>query len=133
MQDLYNNIMLTKPNTQTAETLNRAIEFDCPFEVHEDGTVTSAYGLYAPADVYWIEDTNGSGDIGMDNSSWDPLYGYSSQYMYRGPVMHPSEYLGGRMAQEMLDNPGIYVVTAVTCFTDDDDDIAGWIAMEYVG
>lgn len=132
MQDLYNNTMLTKPNTQTAETLNRAIEFDCPFEVHDDGTVTSAHGLYAPADVYWIEDTNGIGDIEMDNSSWYPLYGFSSQYNYPGPVMHPSEYVGGRMAQEMLDNPGVYVVTAVTCLTDDDD-IAGWIALEYVG
>ena len=133
MQDLYNNIMLTKPNTQTAETLNRAIEFDCPFEVHDDGTVTSAHGLYAPG-VYYLEDTNNNGDVEIEDDRWYPLYGYSSQYMYRGPIMHPSEYVGGRMAQEMLDNPGIYVVPAVTCFTDDDDDdIAGWIAMEYVG
>ena len=121
--------------TETAATLDQAIDFDCPFEVHEDGTVTKVTDLYAP-EVYYLEDTNNNGDVEVDNDRWYPLYGYSSQHMYRGPIMHPSESVGGRMAQELLDNPGIYVVTTVMCFMDEDDDdydIAGWIVLELVG
>jgi hypothetical protein len=64
---------------------------------------------------------------------WELLDGYSGQYGYGGPIMHPSEYVGGDLERDILAEPGVYVVTTVACLgpdeSDDQDgpDIAGWV------
>lgn len=116
----------------TADNLNDVLGFDTgAIEVHEDGTVTDA-DAYAP-ELYMEVDADGQ-SIHADDSDlhgqashagWELLTGWTGQSGYRGPVMHASEYLGGRLAEYILETPGIY--TAVVVETDDDsEDAAGW-------
>lgn len=77
--------------------------------------------LYAPELI-------GVGDSELQaqahNSGWNLLTGYTGQCGYNGPVMHPSEYIGGGMERDILANPGWYVVTAV--MGDEDYEPYGW-------
>jgi len=106
----------------TPEILNSLMEFYHVIQVHEDGSVTEPSGKYAP-DVF---------DGKCYPSTWSLLNGWSGQYGYSGPVMHPSEFIGGAMARYILDTPGYYV--AVVCYSDDGDpenwedgpDVDGW-------
>ena len=99
--------MLHLPTTvaaiRDADALNSIMEFDCPITVHEDGTVTHAPdSVYAP-DLY---------DDELSGDGWDLMDGYSGQYGYSGPIMHPSEFIGGGMARDILSEPGTYVAVA---------------------
>jgi hypothetical protein len=62
---------------------------------------------------------------------WDGLMtGYTGQYGYNGPVMHESEYIGGRLSESILALPGWYVAVVVYSATEeqgpDGEDVAGW-------
>lgn len=104
----------------TTETLNDVMEFDHVIVVHEDGTVSDAENVYAP-DIRMEVDADGqhlhaddSDIIGQaEREGWELLRGYTGQHGYRGPVMHASEYIGGRMAEDILEEPGTYVVVIV--------------------
>jgi hypothetical protein len=81
------------------EELKDRMEFDHVIEVHRDGTVTDAEGQFAP-------------DL-MDDQIQSPEWtffsaGYTGQYSYNGPIMHDSEYIGGRLEADILANPGYY-------------------------
>lgn|ERR1039458_812135 len=107
--------------TNVAQSLNERMDFDCPVQVHEDGSVTDApESLYAPA-VF---------DSELDDDSWTLLDGYSGQYGYAGPIMHESEYIGGRLERDILARPGYYVVVASYSLDENPDgtdtDIDGW-------
>jgi hypothetical protein len=110
--------------TITAETLNQAMEFDCPVRIHPDGNVTVADDAWAPE----LHDGQ------LADHGWILLDGYSGQYGYSGPIMHPSEYIGGRMARDILARPGLYVTLVAEysceeCLTRDDcqeDHWQGW-------
>lgn len=112
----------------TADNLNSFMEFDCVIRVDEDGNVTEAPGVYAPelndGEVWGGEPW----DIGKGDS-WTLLDGYSGQCGYSGPIMHPSEFIGGRMAEDILATAGEYVAL-VSYYTpedeDDDDNVDGW-------
>lgn len=106
--------------TATRETLSDMLEFDHPVIVHADGTVSDAVGVYAP-EVY----EDGDASLPYVNDGWELLDGYSGQCGYSGPVMHPSEFVGGRLADDVLSEPGIYVVTAVC--DPDDGEAYGWV------
>jgi hypothetical protein len=102
-----------------ADQLNAWVEFDVPFTVHVDGTVSLALSEHAPD----LLDEHLS-------SGWTPITGYSGQHGYRGPIMHNSEFLGGRMASDTLAEPGTYVIVAAhwSALEDDGDtDIEGWM------
>ena len=115
------------------EDLNDEMDFDHPVTVDGDGIVHDAEGVYAPELVMFV-DEDGQ-DIDADDegikrqargAGWTLLEGWTGQYGYRGPVMHPSEFVGGRLAEHIIATPGTYVVTAVE--TDDgDDEPAGWV------
>jgi len=69
---------------------------------------------WAP-DLYMDVDSDGqvtSTDDELRNMAkpWELMDGYSSQYRYSGPVMHRSEFIGGRMEADILAKPGVYVV-----------------------
>ena len=85
----------------TRENLNSIMEFEHVIEVHADGSVTEPSGVWAPE----LND----GEITELNSDWLLLDGWSGQYLYSGSIMHPSEYIGGPLADWMLDTPGLYV------------------------
>ena len=111
-----------------AEQIN-AIEFDHPFTLHPDGTITDPTGVHAPS-VYHDDET----DVRIDGSGWRALTGMTGQHGYHGAVMHQSEFIGRGIASYLLelaaDGPTTFVVVAVECeMEDDDEDIpepAGW-------
>lgn len=128
---------MTNIQNVSADNLNAVMEFDRVIRVLKDGTVDTRpdNAPYAPEHVYVIVDNNGQqvalgGDEvqGVDEP-WELMRGYTGQYGYNGPVMHPSEFIGGRMAQDILTGPGYYVAVSVECETEDGitlDSPAGW-------
>lgn len=57
---------------------------------------------------------------------WTLLNGWSGQDRYPGPIMHASEYIGGRMAAWILENPGVYVALVSYDLDDLDGEPFGW-------
>ena len=94
--------------------LNEIMDFDHVVEVREDGTIIDRNDIFAP-ELY--------GD--RVSSGWTLLNGWSGQDRYPGPIMHPSEYIGGRMEVWIRENPGIYV--ALVAYDEDgDEEPDGW-------
>jgi len=93
------------------KALNNLMEFDQVIQVHADGTVTDGpSGIWAPD--YRNDE--------LDSDKWDNfLIGYTGQCGVASP-MHNSEFIGGKVADDILDSPGIYV--AVVCYWDCDDE-----------
>lgn len=122
----------------TRDNLNAVMEFDHVVRVDSDGTVTDAEAdIYAP-DVH--DNLDGSVLVMSPHGSkpWALMNGYSGQDRYAGPVMHASEYIGGKMADDILATPGLYVSVMVYCnvedVEDDEDDdvnVSGW-AVAYI-
>jgi hypothetical protein len=113
----------------TKDTLSDVMEFDHVVEVHPDGTVTDG-----PADMYAPSLHDGE----LDDARWSMLNGYSGQYGYSGPVMHPSEFIGGGLAADILSTPGFYVSVVAYCDPVDDegdegDDVDGWAVCRFEG
>lgn len=120
--------------------LSNVMEFDHVVRVHDDGTVSDHYGRpWAPETYIAVDDDGqitreGEHDMiaGLRYQGWYPLRGYTGQYMYRGPIMHPSECIGRNMARDILSEPGLYVALVVETL-DDDEDAAGWMVARYDG
>jgi hypothetical protein len=104
----------------TRENLNTVMDFDHVVRVHADGTVTDAPEVMAPS-LHADE---------LDSPGWTLLDGYSGQYSYAGPIMHNSEYIGGRMADDILSTPGVYV--ALVNYDADGGDGEGWAVARLV-
>jgi hypothetical protein len=97
-------------------SLNDVMEIDHVIQVHEDGTITDApQNVWAPS-LY---------DDELDDDRWSLMKGYSGQYSYSGPIMHPSEFIGGRMEDDIREAPGYYVAL-VNVDLDDEEAEAGW-------
>jgi hypothetical protein len=120
-----------EPVTEPGQ-LNEVMEFDHVVRVLDEHRVTDAKDSYAPELIMFVNQ-DGQAEPDSDeelasqagSADWQLLTGWTGQHGYRGPVMHPSEYVGGALADHILNTPGEYVVTAVE--TDDDsDEPAGW-------
>lgn len=107
-------------------------DFDSPFTVGRSGAVHLNTGVaYVPSVTHDDED-----DILLDGvphkeyDRWEVFsIGYTGQQSYNGGVMHSSEYMGGRLLDDILDTPGTYVVVAVEV-EDDPDHPAGWTVLK---
>lgn len=109
---------MSESKAVTEENLNSVMEFDHVIRVNADGTVTDrvegapyfdeALRCYlVNADTWeWEEEINLP-------EGWTLMGGYSAQDRYSGPIMHVSEYIGGRMARDILETPGDYVALAM--------------------
>lgn len=87
-----------------ASNLEANMEFDTPYSIGADGSVT--YNQAAPSPPEYYDNT-------LDGDGWEPVNGFSGQQGYKGPVMHNSEVLEGRAIEShLLDNPGTYAVVA---------------------
>jgi hypothetical protein len=121
-----------------AQTLDSLMEVDHVVRVHPDGTITEPRDVHAP-EVY--VDTDADGQILPEHDAamikmlrehgWILMNGYSGQQGYSGPIMHPSESIGGGIERDIRERPGLYVVVIVTCNGPDDDgdsesEPAGW-------
>lgn len=112
-------------------------EFDCPFMVGRSGAVHGAAPRYIPKVTHDDEH-----DILLDGvphkqaDAWEVFsIGYTGQHGYNGGVMHPSEYLGlhSKLLDDVMDNPGTYVIVAVEVEPTDDDPEpapAGWTILK---
>lgn len=113
------------------DNLNDVMEMDHVIQVHEDGTVTEPDTDYFEPEV-WTSDADQLNPTvsNMRGARWELLNGFSGQWMYRGPIMHPSEYIGGGLADHILTTPGIYVAVVVTDADVDtdsgEDNAVGW-------
>lgn len=102
----------------TAENLNSVMEFDHVIRVNADGTVTDrvedapyfdeALRCYLTDPETWLWET----EVNLPEG-WHLMNGYSGQHGYSGPEMHVSEFIGGRMARDILETPGDYVALVV--------------------
>ncbi len=97
---VINSSLGTHEEIAEAKPLNEIAEFDSPFRVHADGTITDVHYEYAPS----LQDDR------LDSDRWELLNGYSGQDRYSGPIMHNSEYIGGQLERDILETPGVYVV-----------------------
>jgi hypothetical protein len=96
--------------------LNAIMEFDHVIRVHDDGTITEPTGIYAPE--LW--------DGTLDSDRWGFFTtGYSRQDSYAGPIMHNSELIGGGLARDILETPGVYVAVVSHYYTPDENDSDG--------
>lgn len=110
----------------TADNLNDVMGFDHVIRVTANGEVEDGpEGEYAPElsigdadDMRLVQQAAETG--------WELMHGYSGQYSFNGPVMHASEYIGGRMAEDILKGPGLYVAVTVEIDDPDEEDAAGW-------
>lgn len=112
------------------QPLNDLMDIDHVITVDEGGHVTEPQGIYAPE----LEmEVDGDGQI-LDGheaaykaeaarQGWELLEGFTGQHAYRGPVMHPSEYVGGGLEDHIRETPGTYVAIVVRCSDGED---AGW-------
>lgn len=108
-------------------SLNDLMEFDHVIMVDADGHVSEPGGIWAP-EVTVQEGSYANPDVSaMHNEPWTLMNGYSGQYGYHGPVMHSSEFIGGKLAEDILAEPGYYVAVVVADVdSEDDDEPAGW-------
>lgn len=117
--------------------LDERMEIDHVVQIMEDGSVIDRNDLYAPEVNV---DTDGEGSILAEHESdmiedvkrqgWEMLTGWTGQYGYSGPIMHPSEYIGGRLAEHILSNPGIYCAVAVETY--EGEDAVGWTVCKMI-
>ena len=109
----------------------QAQDFDCPFTLAADGTVTggaSGPDVFAPS-VFHDEES----DVWIDGAGWEPLTGMTGQYGYHGAVMHASEVIGGstgivrRMLEYVTDagEPQTFVIVSVEVMTEDHAGMTG--------
>lgn len=109
-----------------ATFLSHLIEFDVAFTITPHHLIVDP-GEGSPApEVHVVDD----GDVHVCSDEWETWSdGMSNQWGYSGPILHPSEFLGGGMARELLATPGEYVITEVVD-PDDPDSPAGWIILK---
>lgn len=121
--------------TSLAEQLN-AQDFYHPFMII-DGRVTNApRGVYVPSVMHDDEHDILIDGLRERDSEWSAISGFTGQWSYHGSVMHPSEYVGNRMAEHLAeiteDEPYVFVFVPVDVEPDDEDDApepAGWTVL----
>ena len=118
-------------NSTTHTELRSLMDFDHVVRVLDGVATDDNVPHHAPETIV---DVDADGQILAEHEAdlladvkaagWTLLDGYSGQYLYSGPIMHPSEYIGGRLADDILAEDGFYVSVVVR--TTDDDEDAGW-------
>lgn len=115
--------------------LDREMDLDHVIRVHPGGEIdtnprrTHAASPYAPESVV---ETDHEGQISADTEAawiervraqdWEPETGWTGQHGYHGPFMHPSEFIGGNLADHVISTPGLWVAVSVECLPDEDPD-----------
>jgi hypothetical protein len=110
--------------------LNDIMSFDHVVQSDGNGNITDVPLVWAPE----VIDSEGTLSQHPDHDGWHVLNGWSGQSFYAGPVMHPSEYIGGGLADFIYSTEGQYVALVVYDISDTDDsdtdgkyDAIGWV------
>lgn len=80
------------------QSLDDLMEFD---------TVVYSYGDGVNAEVLNISAPYFEGEDWLE-AGWELIKGRSNQYGYSGPAFDPSEYIGGGLADDILNKAGYY-------------------------
>lgn len=114
--------------------LNELMSFGRTVESDGVGNVFSVkIPEYLPEVVY-VEDDD-DGQILSDElveplpDGWKLLSGFTGQYSYNGPIMHPSEFIGGGLERYIRETAGLYVAVIVDVFPKnnvEESENAGW-------
>jgi hypothetical protein len=102
------------------------MEFDHVIYSWGDGRHAQAVkGLWAPV-AHQFQDEHGEWTEpeleGPNDNGWALMSGYSGQHQYRGPWMHESEYIGGRLAEDILNTCGFFVAIYPSTSSEVDED-----------
>jgi hypothetical protein len=90
------------------------MEFDHIVKVDANGNVTDTDMPTGVVGAYFDLNVTPDGTDEFDMSEgWTLLSGFTGQFGYNGPVMHPSEYVGGGLERHIRETPGYYVVLLV--------------------
>lgn len=117
------------------DELRHLMDMDIPVRVYRDGGISAQHygGLWAP-EFHLSTDDDGQLIPGWDAElrrqataqGWSLMGGYTGQHGQGGsPLMGESEFIGGRMAGDILATPGVYVAVVVLCDSDWRD--SGWV------
>ncbi len=118
--------------TITIQNLNQHMTLDSVIAVLEPGEiVVRPKGIYAP-DLHAASDSAGMHLFDTDDDlaeqaasqGWTLETGWTGQHGYTGPCMHESEFVGGPLAEHILETPGYWA--AVTVWEDDPDEVSCW-------
>jgi hypothetical protein len=91
------------------------MEFDHVITVSADGTITdSTQDFYGDVSMELVDADSGRWELRAElGDGWELLSGFSGQYGYSGPCMHPSEFIGGGLERHIRETPGHYVAVVV--------------------
>jgi hypothetical protein len=111
-------------------SLNDEMEFGRPISVGPNGEIGES-DQYAPEAGYLNLDADGQSldDEVEGLEGWELLKGFTGQQGYNGPVMHPSEFIGGGLERHIRENPGHYVAIPIDGLGPDSDgepESVGW-------
>lgn len=103
----------------------------------DEGVVNIA----TPEEIQYVDlDADGGAPDPIAPDGWEYLTGFTGQYSYNGNTMHPSEFIGGRLADHILSNPGYYVAVEIDALdwsiegtTDIHAEPIGWGILHYIG
>lgn len=123
-------------STMMHNHLSSVMTFDHVIRVNEGGSIDEPIkGVWA-AEVSVMLDADGQiTDVAEEEmlmwvaaAGWTLLNGFSGQYNYSGPIMHSSEFIGGGLAEHILETPGYYASVVVGCDQEGVEDVepAGW-------
>ncbi|MFF9879981.1 hypothetical protein [Staphylococcus pasteuri] len=106
-----------------SDSLNSLMEIDHVIRVDAEGMVwDDATGVYAPEfeavtdeDGYFTADTERLLAEDVRRQGWEAEGGWSGQQGTKpgNVIMHTSEFIGGRLAEHILNTPGYWVACAV--------------------
>src|SRR5699024_11906394 len=102
--------------------LNAMVEWDSAFRVNPNGTGDTGVESAAANSLMTIAENTCADEF---DDVPEAVTGHSGQHGYSGPIMHPSEQLGGGMASDVLDSPGTYMLTEAQDL-DDRENLARW-------
>jgi hypothetical protein len=128
----YRNPMMDRPISELMEFDHvvavmpdgRVIDTDEGFnylDVHAPEVFLHYDGPFIDAQVS-REDTAAMVDY-LGQQGWEALCGWSRQYLTQknDPIMHPSEFIGGRFEERIREEPGYWVQLAVDIHPNEDD------------
>lgn len=111
------------PDRYPFKSLNDVMELDHVIRVLPGRMVTEPAYAYAPevaveldADGQMLPDAEQRMVIGVrEHAGWEILRGWSGQVGgSRTWIMHPSEFIGGNLADYVLDTPGLWAAVEVS-------------------
>jgi hypothetical protein len=120
----------------TIGTLNGLMQFDHVIQVRPDGTIDECpQSIWAP-EVYCetaddeyrsvLNEHEQAMIASVRSQGWELETGWTDQWGYNGALMHPSEFVGGRLEDHIRETPG-YWVACLVCFPDAEDYSDGWV------